>query len=77
MQQAGAGAWLSVQLHVQGLCHRSWVKGRAWSADRRLGSSRGGSELHGGQHEAESLTMQQYVLLHDCTSWDPLGGCLG
>ena len=45
--------------------------------DAKFPKSGGGSELHGGQCEAESLPMQQYVLLHDCTSWDPLGGQLG
>ena len=45
--------------------------------DAKFPKSGGGSELHGGQREVESLPMQQYLLLHDCTSWDPLGGRLG
>lgn len=36
VRRTGTGAWLSVQLHMQGLCHRSWVKDRAWSAARRM-----------------------------------------
>lgn len=45
--------------------------------DAKFPESGGASELHGGQHEDESLPVQRYVLLHDCTSWDLLGGRLG
>lgn len=44
--------------------------------DEKFPKLEGGSQLRGGQREAESLPMQRYVLLCDCTSWDPLGGQL-
>lgn len=77
----GTGAWLSVQLHVQGLCRRSWVKGRSWSAARRMGMQNFPSLKEGLSCMVVSVRLKVsrcsgMFRFCDCISWDPLGGRL-
>lgn len=79
----GMGTWLWVQLRWWLVGAGSHILGEGQGlvcsqedGDAQFPRSSGGSELCGGQREAESLPVQRDVLLHDCTSWDSLGGWL-